>query len=96
NDGKTAVIKHAKGELFSQCYEKIWKELPEGEKEIIKAVAKGPKRRKDVLKEISNKGSYQVNSTVLKNMGLLVSSSESYGVAEITLPFFGEYVEKFA
>ncbi len=39
--------------------------------------------------------SEQVNSTTLKKMGLLMDSSESYGVAEITLPFFGEYIQKY-
>ena len=94
--GKEEVLRHAKSELFSQCYEKIWKELPSGAKEIMSAVADGPKKRKEVIEIVSNKGSYQVYSTSLKNMGLLVSSDESYGVAEITLPFFGEYIQKYS
>ena len=93
--GREHVLKQAKSELFSQCYEKIWKELPEGEREIIRVVSAGPKKRKDVLEELSGKGSYQVNSTALKRMGLLADGAESYGIAEITLPFFGEYVQKY-
>ncbi len=93
--GEEYVQKIAKSELFSQCYEKIWKELPEGEREILRIVSTGPKKRKEVLEQLKGKGSYQVNSTALKKMGLLVDSSESYGVAEITLPFFGEYIQKF-
>lgn len=93
--GEEYVIKQAKSELFSQCYEKIWKELPDGEREILRIVSTGPKKRKEVLEELGGKGSYQVNSTALKKMGLLADSSESYGVAEITLPFFGEYIQKY-
>ena len=93
--GEEYVLKQAKSELFSQCYEKIWKELPDGEREILRIVSSGPKKRKEVLKELDGKGSYQVNSTALKKMGLLADSSESYGVAEITLPFFGEYIQKY-
>ena len=58
-------------------------------------MADGPKKRKEVLDKMKNKGSYQVYSTALKNMGLLSSDPESYGVAEITLPFFGEYIQKY-
>ena len=93
--GEEYVLKQAKSELFSQCYEKIWKELPNGEREILRIVSSGPKKRKEVLEELKGKGSYQVNSTALKKMGLLTDSSESYGVAEITLPFFGEYIQKY-
>ena len=93
--GEEYVLKQAKSELFSQCYEKIWKELPDGEREILRIVSSGPKKRKEVLEELKGKGSYQVNSTALKKMGLLANSSESYGVAEITLPFFGEYIQKY-
>jgi hypothetical protein len=93
--GEEYVLKQAKSELFAQCYEKIWRELPEGEREILRIVSSGPKKRKEVLEELNGKGSYQVNSTALKKMGLLLDSSESYGVAEITLPFFGEYIQKY-
>ena len=93
--GEEYVLKQAKSELFSQCYEKIWKELPDGEREILKTVSTGPKKRKEVLEELKGKGGYQVNSTALKKMGLLVDSSEAYGRAEITLPFFGEYIHKY-
>lgn len=93
--GEEYVVKHAKSELFSQCYEKIWKELPDGEREILKVISNGPKKRKQVIEELKNKGSYQVNSNALKKMGLLADSAESYGIAEITLPFFGEYIQKY-
>jgi hypothetical protein len=93
--GEEYVLKQAKSELFAQCYEKIWMELPEGERKILKIVADGPKKRKNVLEELDAKGSYQVNSYKLKQMGLLADSSEAYGMAEITLPFFGEYIQKY-
>ncbi len=93
--GEEYVLKQAKSELFAQCYEKIWKELPDGEREILKIVSTGPKKRKEVIEELNGKGSYQVNSTALKKMGLLADSSESYGVAEITLPFYGEYIQRY-
>ncbi|WP_026656831.1 hypothetical protein [Butyrivibrio sp. AE3003] len=93
--GEEYVVKQAKSELFSQCYEKIWKELPEGEREILKIVSSGPKKRKDVIAEMDGKGNYQVNSNALKKMGLLADSAQSYGIAEITLPFFGEYIQKY-
>ena len=93
--GEEYVLKQAKSELFSQCYEKIWKELPDGEREILRIVSTGPRKRKEVLEKLEGKGSYQVNSTSLKKMGLLAESSESYGIAQITLPFFGEYIQKY-
>ena len=93
--GEEYILKVAKSELFAQCYEKIWKELPEGEREILRIVSTGPMKRKEVLEKLKGKSSYQVNSSSLKKMGLLASSSESYGIAEITLPFFGEYIQKY-
>lgn len=93
NKGLDYVLRQAKSELFGQCYEKIWAELPEGEREILRVLADGPKRRKDILEKLSNAGSYQVNSNTLKNIGLL--NSESYGEVSITLPFFGEYIKKY-
>ena len=97
NSGKNAefILRQAKGELFSQCYEKIWSELPEGEKEILRIVSKGSNTRKEVISEMKNGTSYQVNSNNLKKMGLLVSTEQAYGKAEITLPFFGEFIEKY-
>ncbi|MBQ7430153.1 MAG: hypothetical protein IJV29_10840 [Butyrivibrio sp.] len=93
--GEEYVVKHAKSELFSQCYEKIWKELPEGERNILRIVSRGKKKRKEILAEMDKPSSYQVHSNVLKKIGLLSDSSEAYGYAELTLPFFDEYVQKF-
>ncbi len=93
--GMEYVVKQAKSELFSQCYEKIWKEIPEGGREILKIVHDGPKRRKEIVSQMKNGGNYQVYSTALKKMGILKDSDESYGTAEIALPFFGEYVKKY-
>ena len=90
------ILKVAKGDLFSHCYEKIWSELPEGEREILRIVSSGAKKRQNVLLEMKNKNSYQVNSNSLKKQGLLEDSAAAYGVADITLPFFGEYIEKYA
>ncbi|MBQ9605985.1 MAG: ATP-binding protein [Lachnospiraceae bacterium] len=90
-----AILKKAKSELFSQCYEKIWSELPEGEREILRIVSDGAKKRQEVLSEMKHKSSYQVNSNNLKNAGLLYDSSSSYGMAAITLPYFGEYIKKY-
>ncbi len=89
------ILKLAKGDLYSHCYEKIWSELPEGEREILRIVSSGPQKRQDVLLKMKNKNSYQVNSNNLKKQGLLEDSAASYGVAEITLPFFGEYIQKY-
>ncbi len=89
------ILRQAKGELFSQCYEKIWNELPEGEKEILKIVSSGPQRRHEVQSKMKNGANYQVYSNNLKKMGLLADSASSYGMAEIVLPFFGEYIEKY-
>ncbi|MBE5833110.1 MAG: hypothetical protein E7309_00540 [Butyrivibrio sp.] len=93
--GDEYIIKHAKSELFSQCYEKIWKELPEGERKILRIVSSGKKKRKEILAEMDKPSSYQVHSNALKKIGLLADSSEAYGNAELTLPFFDEYVQKF-
>ena len=93
--GLEHILKVAKSELFSHCYEKIWAELTEGEREILKILSNGPKKRQEVLSEMKIKSSYQVNSNNLKKQGLLEDSASSYGIAEITLPFFGEYIEKF-
>ena len=89
------VLKIAKSDLFSHCYEKIWSELPEGEREIMRIIAEKPMRRQDVLERMKNKGSYQVNSNNLRKQGLLVDSKTAYGMAEILLPFFGEYIIEY-
>ena len=89
------ALKHAKSELFSQCYEKIWSEIPEGEREILRIVSDGAKTRKEVIAKMKHGGSYQVFSNNLKKMGLLVSSANAYGRAELSLPFFGEFIIKY-
>ena len=89
------ILKLAKGELFSQCYEKIWSELPDGERGILRILSHGPKKRSEVIAEMNKGNNYQVYSNNLKKMGLLKSSDEAYGRAEITLPFFGEFIDKY-
>ena len=93
--GTDYILRKAKGELFSQCYEKIWSELPEGEREILRIVSGESKKRSEVISEMRNGGNYQVNSNNLKKMGLLASSKNAYGRAEIVLPFFGEFIQKY-
>ena len=95
DQGMEQILKHAKSELFSHCYEKIWSELTEGEREILRIVAGGARKRQEVLAQMSKKGSYQVNSNNLKKQGLLEDSTTAYGIAELTLPFIDEYIIKY-
>jgi len=93
NEGIDYIKKAAKSELFSQCYEKIWKELPKGEKELLRIIASGTNKRHDIMPKMNNGKNYQVYSTKLKNMGILIA--ENRGEVQFTLPYFDEYIQKY-
>lgn len=90
------IYKDFKNELFDNSYEKIWEELSEKEKEVLKVISEykdgvAVSTVKQQLNMDSNNFSTYRDS--LQKSGLIEMSS--YGVVKICLPLLDEYVIHF-
>ena len=90
------IYKDFKTELFDNAYEKIWRELSEKEREVLKMIS----MYKDggavsILKQQLNMDSnnFSTYRDILQKSGLIYMSS--YGKAKTSLPLFGEYIDIF-
>lgn len=78
--------------LFSQSYEKIWEELKNEERVLIRIMLEH-KKRAEILEHMENPGNYSVYRNSLIKSGLIRESQR--GMIEFTLPHFEEYVKEF-
>ena len=83
-----------KYELFSYSYQKIWKELSENDRLLIKTIInKDEYKREEVLKLLGSKASiYSVYRDRLFKRGL-INTRNSY--ISLALPFFSDYVKEY-
>ena len=80
--------------LYEGSYEKIWEEMSESERLVIKAIAEmgDNVRVKEVREKISmNSNNYSTYQNTLIKSGIL-SGETAYGSIEFALPFFREFV----
>ena len=78
--------------LFSQSYEKIWEELTEGEKELIKIMLVH-KKREEILGKLKKPKNYSEYRNSLIKGGIIRESGR--GEVDFSLPDFEEYVRFF-
>jgi hypothetical protein len=83
-----------KSELFAYSYEKIWEELTEADRYLVRLlVDKNEYKREEVLKLMGDKsGNYSMYRDRLIKRGLL-DSRQAY--ISLSLPFFAEYVKEY-
>ena len=93
NENMDSVIGSLKTELFSYSYEKIWEELAEGDKELVRALAgKDEYKRAEVIATMNSPQNYSVYRDRLRQRGIVTTRQ---GYISLALPFFGEYVEEY-
>ena len=90
------IYKDFKNELFDNSYEKIWEELSEKEKSVVKTISE----HKDGVAVATIKQQLNMDSNnfstyrdTLQKSGLIEMSS--YGMVKFCLPLFDEYVKNF-
>jgi hypothetical protein len=94
DDSLEEVIPLLKTELFAYSYEKIWEELTESDRFMIKLITdKAEYKREEVLRLMGNKAnSYSVYRDRLIKRGLLESRQ---GYISLSLPYFADYVKEY-
>ena len=88
------IILELKTELYAYSYEKIWEELTDADKELVKLLTeKEEYSREDVRKTMGDKANnYSVYRDRLLKRGII---SARQGYISLYPPFFGEYVREY-
>ena len=94
NEKLADLISELKSELYAYSYEKIWKELTEEDKFLVKLITeKKEYKREEVIKLMGEKaGNYSMYRDRLIKRGIL-ESRQAY--ISFALPFFGEYIKEY-
>ncbi len=88
------LISDLKAELFAYSYEKIWEELTETDRVLIKLLTKKKEyKREEVLKLMGDSaGNYSMYRDRLLKRGIL-ESRQAY--ISFALPFFADYIKEY-
>ncbi len=94
NEKLADLISELKSELYAYSYEKIWEELTEEDKFLVKLITeKKEYKREEVIKLMGEKaGNYSMYRDRLIKRGIL-ESRQAY--ISFALPFFGEYIKEY-
>ena len=92
-DDPDEILTSLKTELYSFAYEKIWEELTENDRELVRLLAGQEEvKREDAQKGMQNPQSYSVYRDRLLRRGII---NARRGYVSLALPFFGEYVTEY-
>ncbi len=92
--GQDYVLEKTRQSLCIHCYDKIWSELSPNERLFMKELGDGPLTYREMTQKMGDKKkNYNAYSRKLRNIGLLKKSDVSYGICELALPFFDEYMK---
>lgn len=88
------VIYDLKTELFAYSYEKIWEEMSDNDRFLVKLlIDKSEYKREEVLSLMGNKANnYSMYRDRLLNRGILESR---FAHISLALPFFAEYIKEY-
>lgn len=91
---KPEIIESLKYELYSYSYQKIWEELSDNDRLLIKTITnKDEYKREEVLKLLGEKSNiYSVYRDRLLKRGLITQRNSYISLA---LPFFADYVKEY-
>lgn len=89
-----SIIPELKSELFAYSYEKIWEELTDSDRFLVKLLTeKKEYKREEVLGLMGDKsGNYSMYRDRLLKRGI-IESRQAY--ISLTLPFFSDYVKEY-
>ena len=87
------ICAELKTELFAYAYEKIWEELTEGDRDLLRLLTdKDDYKREEVTARMEKPNNYSVYRDRLDKRGL-INVRQAY--ISLALPFFGEYVKEY-
>jgi len=88
------IIEEYQTELFSYSYEKIWEELSDSDRRLVRLLADNKEhKREELLNQLGDKAaSYSVYRDRLLKRGLIAARQ---GYISLALPYFGLYVTEY-
>ncbi len=87
------VTADLKTELYAYSYEKIWEELSDNDRKMVRLISdRDEYSREEVLSAMEKPGNYPVYRDRLSRRGVIDTKRGRIGLA---LPFFGEYVNTY-
>ena len=87
------ICSELKTELFAYAYEKIWEELTDEDRELVRLLTdKEENKREQILTRMSKPANYSVYRDRLIKRGI-INARQAY--ISLALPFFGEYVKEY-
>lgn len=88
------ILPELKAELFAYSYEKIWEEMTETDRNLVRVLTeKTEYKREEVLKLMGEQsGNYSVYRDRLIKRGIL---NARQGYISLALPFFAEYIKEY-
>ena len=82
-----------RSELFAYAYEKIWEEMSEGDRELVRIISqKSEYKREEVLKVMNKPQNYSVYRDRLARRGIVILRQ---GYISLSLPYFGDYIREY-
>ena len=92
-DNITDIIEQLKSELFSYSYEKIWEELSENDRSLVRILTgKKEYKRDEILSKMDKPTNYSAYRDRLLKRGV-ITSRQAY--ISLALPYFGDYVNEY-
>lgn len=87
------ICSDLKSELFAYAYEKIWEELTEEDKELLRLIIdKKDNKREDIISKMKKPNNYSVYRDRLLKRGI-ITARQAY--ISLALPFFDEYIKEY-
>ena len=89
------ILFELKTSLFSNIYEKIWDELSENDKELLKLMVESRPYKREEFKDILHERmtSFSVYRERLIKRGIITESG--YGYISHALPYMDEYIKEY-
>ncbi len=93
SDGTEDIIESLKTELFAYSYEKIWEELTEADREMVRLLTdKEEYKRSEITAFMDKPGNYSVYRDRLLRRGI-INARQAY--ISLALPFFNDYIKEY-
>ncbi len=92
-DDFAGLVEQLKSELFSYSYEKIWEEMSEQDRSLVRLmISKDEYKRDEILPHMEKPGNYSAYRDRLLKRGI-ITARRSY--ISLALPYFGDYVREY-
>lgn len=93
DDNMEEIVRQLQSELFAYAYEKIWEELSDEDREMIRILSENDENKRDeVLRKMEKPANYSVYRDRLLKRGII---SSRRGYISLALPYFKEYLSEY-